>query len=442
MLKKDNSFNIILNFCFLFIIIPFLLASVAFAEKIDPAYEVAIARAVNKIEAADYEGAIKDLEEVLRLRIDDERATLYLGIALNRSGKKEAEGMLKRALLINPKNPRTNLELGVYYFNKTMYDEAKDYLENTINLAPKTALSATAEEYITRIKQISAEKRWSLNISVGSQYDSNVILNSNDNPLPQGISRKSDWRAVFYLKGRYNIVTNEKWESSIGYSLYQNLHTELSDFNVTQHLLELRATYSISPSLNLRGVYSFEYVFLGGDEYDYAHSISPALIISEGKGFSTIIEYRYRDSHFKDADLFVSNSDRTGSNNLIGITQNIPINSAISAKVGYSHDEDSTKKDFWDYKGDKGFMGIRFNMPYSIFLDFYGEYYRKDYDGINPISDSKRKDIINTYSGSATKVLTDRYSITIGHSYTRNKSSIAAYDYKRSITSFFLNARF
>jgi hypothetical protein len=194
--------------------------------------------------------------------------------------------------------------------------------------------------------------------------------------------------------------------------------------------------------LNLSGTYSFEYVYLGGDYYDHARSFTPSLVISEGKGFSTIIDYRYREIHFKDSDRFVNNSDRTGSNNMIGITQNIPVSNFVSARAGYSHDEDATRKAFWDYKGDKALVGIRINMPQSVFLDFYGEYYSKGYEGESPISNSKRKDIVYTYSGTATKALTDIFSITIGQSYTRNKSNIVEFDYKRLITSLFLNARF
>ena len=394
------------------------------------------------MEANNYLDAIAEFKSALKDSPGDFTATLYLGIARSRTGDGEAETTLKEALAIKPGEPRASLELGIYYFNKGAYNLSQDYFNKTIASAPNTELSAAAKEYLSAASTGGTAKPWMLNISLGTQYDSNVVLNGSEDTLPQGISRESDWRTVLYLKGRYNIVAKENLEGSIGYSLYQSLHARLSDFNLTQHLLDLRAAYNISPSLNLMGTYSFEYVYLGGDNYDYAHSISPSLVISEGKGFSSIIEYRYRDIHFQDSERFVNNSDRTGSNNLIGITQNIPVSNLISAKAGYSHDEDSTREDFWDYRGNKGFMGLRLKMPHSVFLDLYGEYYSKEYEGINPISDSRRKDIVHTYSGTATKALTDRCSITIGQSYTMNKSNIFAYDYNRSITSLFLNARF
>jgi hypothetical protein len=426
----------------IFPILLFLLAIQNTCHATDGLYEQHIARGISDIEADKFKDAAEEFNAALREKPDDPTATLYLGIALSRSGDREAEAVLKRALSMNPQEPRTNLEIGIHYFGRGLYDEARDYFENTIKLSPDTDLSRRAEEYLRFIERKVAPKRWGLNISIGGQYDSNVVLNTEDSPLPQGISDESDWRGVLYLKGRYSMVTHEKGEGSIGYSLYQSLHSELHDFNITQHLAELRGRYGISPILDLRGAYSFEYVYVGGYDYDFAHSITPSIAIMEGKGFSTIVEYRYRDSHFMDSDLFANNSERTGVNNLIGITQNIPLRPSISARVGYTHDEDSTRKEYWDYKGDKGFMGVRFSMPYRVLLDIYGEYYRKGYEGVNPISGSKRRDTIQTYSASATKAFTERHSMTMGYSYIDNDSNLDIYTYKRGITSLFLNARF
>ena len=441
MLKKGNSFCFILSSCFLFVIL-FSHTSIVFAEITDTAYEIAVTRAVSKIENADYEGAVNDLEGVLKTRPADEQATLYLGIALSRSGKRDADGMLKKALSINPGNPLTNLELGIYYVNKSMYDEAGDYLENTIKLAPNTEFSAKAEEYLRLLKKGGVPKPWALDILIGGQYDSNVVLNSDDNPLPEGVSRKSDWRAVLYLKGGYDFIKSERAGGTVSYSLYQSLHSKLDDFNITDHLLELKGTYAVSSVVNLKGTYSFEHVSVGGDTYDFAHSITPSLIISEGGGLSTVIEYRYRKSHFVDAKLFEDNSDRTGSNNLVGISQYIPLGNSVIFKFGYSYDVDSTQEDYWDYSGNKVIAGLQFNLPISIYLALNGEYYIKDYEGINPIEGKERDDKVSTASISVTKMLSDRYGITIGELYTRNKSNIEAYDYKRSITSLFFSARF
>ena len=417
-----------------------IVTGISYAD--DAAYQKHIAYGISAIEINNYKDAVDEFREALKERPDDRAATLYLGIAQSRSMDKEAGSTLKKSLALNPENPRTTLELGIFYFNQSAFSEAEDYFNNTIKLAPKTEFSEMAEKYLRVIKQGSAEKRWALNISLGGQYDSNVPIIADNMRLPEDVSHKSDWRAILYLNGRYTLSSSKTFESSAGYSLYQSLHSRLSDFNITQHLVDLKGVYSITPSVKLSGIYSFEYVYLGGDDYDYAHAFSPSLTLSQGKGVSTVIDYRYRYSHFMNSDLYTTNSFRTGSNNLIGITQNFPIGNSIAVKVGYAYDNDSTEKDYWDYSGNKVFLGLRFSMPYRTLLDLYGEYYRTDYDGADPFSDKKRNDTSRTFSASLTKGFSDRYSVTLGQFYTKNSSNIDVYDYTRAITSLFLNVRF
>jgi tetratricopeptide (TPR) repeat protein len=409
-------------------------------------YDLHIAKGIAYVETNDYKNAVDEFKAALSEKPDDPIAALYLGIALSRAGNSEAETTLKKALALNPGEPRTNLELGIYYFTKAEYDEAKDYFENTIEIAPNTEFSSKSAGYLRLIKERSVVKPWTINISAGGQYDSNVILNPDNTAMPTGVSRRSDWKAIVYLKGKYNLITNDNAESSISYSLYQSLHSNLNDYNITQNLVELKGSYKISPLLTLKGAYAYEFVLVGEAQYDYANSISPSLIISEGNGFSTVIDYRFKYARYQDDVLFENNSDRTGTNNLFGITQNIPIQANLLARVSYSHDEEHTRRDYWNCRGNKGSAGLRFNIPPKILantlIDLTGEYYSKNYEGISPSAGNERDDQAYTGTISATKQLSQNYSLTLSHLFTSNDSNIDSYNYKRSITSAFYNVRF
>lgn len=409
---------------------------------VEMTYEQHVLKGREYTKADNFSAAIDEFRSALRERPDDREATLYLAVVLNSSGDKEAESMLKKALFMDPTDPRTNLELGICYYNKATYDEAADYFENTISLAPATEFSAKAERYLEMIRQKTGGKKWSILINAGGQYDSNVILNAAGSPLPQGISGKADWKATLSLKGRYNIPGGEKADASLGYSLYQSLHSKLSDFNISQHILDLSGGYSISPSLALRGAYSFEYVYVGGKGYNDAHIIAPSLVISEGKGFTALLEYKYRKSNFIDSDQFQDNSERTGSNNSIGITQYIPLGRSVVGSIGYFYDKDSTNKDYWDYTGSRVTAGLLSRITSNILIDLSGEYYNKDYKGVSPGEQAARLDRAYTAAISATRTFSEKYSLTLGYYYTDNRSNMAAYSYDRSITSLFLNVRF
>ncbi len=436
-----SCLRLFLGVCSAFVISIFLI-SAAQAETIDSAYEVAIAKAVSKIESEDFDGAMKILQDVLQTKPEDERATLYLGIALSRSGHRDAEGILKKALLLNPHNPRTSLELGIYYYKRGTLNEARDYFDNTIQLAPDSDYAKTAVEYLKLAKKEGVAKRWSVDWSVGGMYDSNVVLGSGDNPLPEGITRRSDWAGVFYLKGKYNLFSERKLKGSAAYSFYQSFYNKLADFNVTSNTFDIRLAYHVTQNLILKGEYWFDYVLVGGNTYNYAHNLSPILVIVEGEGFATELHYIYRKAEFKDADLFQDNSLRTGFNNLFKIIQNVPLSDIAILRVGYAHDVDNAQADYWSYKGNKGLAELKFRLPYRIFVDICGDYYDKDYDGIYPGTGTERHDKIWTGTFSGTKFLSDRFSLSLGVYYTDNDSNIDFFDYDRIIPSLYVNVRF
>ena len=407
----------------------------------DSAYEKHLAKGVSALELGVYKEAIDEFSSALREKPDDRTGTLYLGIALSRSGDVTAVSSLNKALSMDPKDPRTNLELGIYYYGRSMFEEAGDYFESTVRLAPGTEFSGKAAEYLRAIRKRGA-RPWTVNVAAGAQYDSNVVLNPSGEPLPQGISGKSDWSGVFNLSGRYNFLQKNNAEGSVGYGFYQSLHAKLSDFNIGRHLFDVGAGYNLSPVVGLWAAYEFEYVFVGGDGYDSAHTVAPSLVFREGKDFSTVLEYRYRKTNFIDSDLFSNNSDRSGSNNRVGVVQNIPLGKKVLFQAGYSHDEDSTRQSFWDYRGDKLKGGLRAVFPCNVLTEFNGEYYRRDYKGASPLSGDERRDREYTGAVSVTKPISERYSITVGQLYSKNKSNIDVFDYSRAITSVFLSARF
>lgn len=419
-----------------------LLLSFSSSFASEATYEQHVAKGVLFMEERNYRAAKSEFESALSNVPGDFTATLYLGIAQSRSADRDAEATLKKALSLKPGDARAALETGIYYFNRGAYKTSVDYFNRALASAPEGDLSAVAKEYLQAAAYEGGTKPWTLNVAIGGQYDTNVILNATGGPLPEGISGKSDWRAVLYLKGRYDFVRTERTEASASYSLYQSLHARLSDFNVSDHLLDVRATYALFPRVSLRGVANLEYTFLGGNDYDSVYSLSPAVIVSEGNGFSTLIEYIYKKSHFINSDVFFNNSERSGPNNLIGITQDIPLCAALMAKVGYAHDVDSTGRDFWSYRGDKLLAVLQFTLPMSIYGELSGQYYHKNYKGPYQIPGDDREDRTYTASISFSKVLSQRFSITAGQLYERNKSNTPVFDYKRAITSLFLNARF
>jgi Tetratricopeptide repeat len=426
-------------------IVMVVLAALLGSANVSPAAEDPrnrdVAEGVALIKEKDFRQAATVLREAAEKTPDDPEVNFYLGVALNRLAEQEAEPVLKKSLMQAPDNPYVNFELGLFYFAKNVDAEAGDYFENVIALAPEGAYAEQAREYLKRIEEKGREKRWDLNFLTGMQYDTNVVV-IGDGPLPAGVTRKSDWNGLFNLRGSYSLIKNEEVELTAGYSLYQTLHTELTDFDVTQNLGDISLLYGLLPNVKLKLGYSFEYLFLGGEQYDFAHIAAPSLICNFGELGSTTLDYRYRKTTYRNFGAFTTNTDRNGHNNYGGITHVLPLGQSYSVWGAYSFDEDRTQQEFFDYRGNRGVVGFRATLPFNALADLSGEWYHKRYAVDDPAFGATRKDDQMTVSFTLVKMLSQTFSVLAMEQYTRNQSNIAAFDYVRSVTSLFFNARF
>lgn len=294
------------------------------------------------------------------------------------------------------------------------------------------------------IQAFQPSKPWSFSVAVGTQYDSNVVLNPDGNPLPQGISRKADWREVADINAGYNIIKNEKFQWTVGYNIYQSFQNALSDFNVTSQRVDTTGLVSATPYLKVGLKYYFEYVLIGGDNFNQAHSVAPAVVVSPWKRFPTVIEYRYKDNDYRDTDNFGGNSDRSGKNKMVGLTQHIPMLPTLKTYLGFSQDEDDTQRSYLNYRGRKGKAEIHYDLPQNILMTVKAEIYKRDYKGTDPDLGKKRKDKLVAVDLVLSRKVFKKLGITmnLGYFYSRNSSNSDAFDFKRSVTSLFLNRSF
>ena len=402
-----------------------------------------LAMGIELVQKGAYLEAAALLRKAVNSYPEDAKAAYYLGVALNRSdGGKEAEALLKRALWESPEDPDINYELALHYYGKEVTAEAADYFEQVIELAPGSYHAGQASSYLKIILERNREKRWGISVLAGLQYDSNVILNGTGMPLPAGYSGQGDLSGLLYLKGSYTPIKTEKLELSTGYSLYQSLHETLNEFNITQNVFDVSATYHVTPGLKAKGSYLFEYMLLGGMPYDTAHTLAPSISSTHDKWGTSSADYHYRNTSYRNSAKFSNNTDRDGANHMFGLSHLLPVSQALVAWGIYSHDVDLTEVKAWSYQGDRGVLGCRSLLLFGVTGHLSGEVYSKRYRDEDPSYGVRRRDTQYSVSLSLTKNLSERYSLTFGETLTRNVSNIEVFDYKRAITSLLVNARF
>lgn len=292
------------------------------------------------------------------------------------------------------------------------------------------------------IKPPPPEKKWFAKLTAGYQYDSNVILNAPGVPIPAGIGKKDDSRLVFNLSGSYLPIKGTKGDLALNYAFFQSQHLDLDDFNLTQNIAEIAGRYKIDDRYTLRYSALFQHLLLGGELFDYAFMTGPTLIINAQKGQSTVVDLRYRSTEYANVAIFTRNTIRSGSNYMGAITQNFFLSPHALLRIGYAGDVDKTRSPLWDGVGHKVNIEGSFILPADSLLDLYGEYYRKDYEGIYASIGEKREDRAWSTVVTLTTYFAERYGLSLRALYTRNLSNVPSFDLSRVITGILFDVRF
>lgn len=406
------------------------------------AFQQHLSGGMASFEAGDFKAAEQAFSFALKEKPDSHEATLYLGLALGSLGRdKESASYLKRALMLDPLDPMTNFALAIYYYDNGVLLEAQDFFENTIELAPEGEHAERARKYVNIIAR-KRTKPWSLNVSTGVQYDSNVVLVSDAGNVPSGISRQSDWRGVAILSAGYKFSGIEKLMLRADYQYYQSLHRGLSSFNVAMHRGSLSGYYPLAGNLILGIKYAFDYVNVGGLRYSYSHTVSPVLTLIYGKGMSTRLEYAYKRTNFVNSASYVSNSERDGPSHRVGLTQSIKLGEKAEAKAGFFYEDTGANVDYHEYRATTFLADLTLKLPREVTATLHLDTYKKTYNGNNPVSGGEREDTRNTFSLSFVKKLNKMLGLTLSQAFIRNDSNISSFDYSRRISTVMLSARF
>lgn len=401
------------------------------------------------LDAGDYAKAESAFRAALSDQPQSAEAELYLGIALSRKGDKaaykEAESHLKHALKASPKDPLTNYELGTLFYKRAVPEEAEDFFENVLLYAPSGSLAAKAEEQLKAIRGATSgaesEKSWAIGIGTGVQYDSNVALKTRYGLLPEGVSHQEDWRTIYTMAGGYRFLSNSLATGSIGYSFYQSLHSDLSEYDIQAHTLRLGFTRELAKDIKGGITGSYDYLTMGAEQYSRSGGVMASVLALEGEGLSTQLEAKYAYNDCYNVRVFQSNKDSSGNNYAFSISQAVPVGRHIGARAGYEWSALEARKSISSYSSNKGFMELNIAMPMDMALIITGDFEVKAY-AASADTDNNHTDRLLGCSASIRRDMLDWLSAEVGFSYADNESNVKSYDYTRAITSVLLKARF
>lgn len=399
-------------------------------------YETAMTKGTFAVETGDYASAIGQFKKALEIKPNDKAALLSLGIAFSRAGDlvKAAEA-LRGALSIDPSDQRIRYELGIVLFKRGEREAAREHFSAVAELAVDEELKLAAKSRLDRIAAREGEKKLSLTLQGGLQYDSNVILDPR-NPAVPPREKKSDSRAVVTVDGKYSFADRGAFSAEAEYLFYQSLHFNLEDLNIQQHNLGLAARSAVSGKSLIGLSYSFSYSGVGGDHYSTVHAVRPALDMKLSPQSLTKLQLGYESKRFFNSAVFTGNADRTATNIAAGVTHTAMLTGKTGLALGYAYDSDDADADAWDSAGHRG--SLRLQSDTRLFTALVtASFTDRKYDAASSPLTPRRHDQTQEYSVGLSRNIAKTIRLNLSDTYTLNDSNLAQYEYTRNIIGLF-----
>ena len=392
-----------------------------------------------------YEKAISVLEKAAAFDPDNPVISFYQG-RLYKAMKKEEVSIaffLRAARMAENTNKPLAADArylaGLFYFKQNALKEARAEFEKAIATNATTKRRQSVSNYIKRIDDATAQRVTFVG-NIAYQYDDNVMLESSDGV--DGIGRSADSRLTIYMGGDILLDRSGYRGLGVGYSLYQNLHADLTQFNTQSHKLNLYLPYQ-KGGVKGKGDYLFHFITVDNDPYLQGHALRANAIFPHGTNRATRIDYKFQWNDFKNSTLFPINSDREGMSNDLTISESLQW-AKWRGNIGYSTDFSTARGDDWEYTGHRFFIGGKVLLPFSLEADLDVDYTNKSYHHPSSFSSTRQKRQDHLYEAEVGLrcSLLEKGKLSLQYTSIRNDSNLSPFDYRRGVTSINFMKRF
>ena len=397
------------------------------------------------VETGNFSEATRWLAKAQQVPALDADASFYLGIAQLRSDNLDAaRSNFERAMQGKPDlTLAARYYLGVVEYRAGNYQEAQKHFDWVIETSPDSAVAQEARGFLTKLQEgpVRSVRPYQLFGSIGFAYDSNLQLVPSDDSIDAalGVTDEADGRAEIIAGGLYSPYRTETMELSLGYSFYQSLQFDLTQFDLQDHRPQAQFTVRAGPAqFNLLGRYDF--YLLQTDSFLSQATALPWVGIDEGAFGRTEGYYRmrYRDFLKGPYDNFLS-----GFTHNPGIQQFIYLGQpdrfvSLGYQFGYFQPIDAVSTRF-GYKASQVNAGIGWAFPFDIDGEVAYGFTQRIY---RPTPSFGRRDNEHQIAVAIDKYFAQYFVVTLGYLAVINDSNQPVFEYDRNVVSLSFGVRY
>jgi tetratricopeptide (TPR) repeat protein len=341
---------------------------------------------------------------------------------------------------------RVRLELAVMYYKKQNLKKAKELLLIVKASNPPAKVGDNINNFLAAIEK-GVPKSYSINVDIGYLYDTNVNAGpSTDTVLMYNLpfTLSEDAKQTKDHAKRFNVGINHR-KTFENFILQSSATIAITDYNKVDTLDTQSLSISSGPSWQIDKQTNFSIPFIFNvtkiGHKDRYYSIS--------KGISPQINYQYTQSLSFGASLslahkdYYKNSDKRSNSYTFSPFSRYFLDQSSWISLGgyYGRENSKTKTSANRSKGINLSYFKAFNQ--YINLNISSSYSKTSYDekeaAYDVIRDDNSRTIAATFSYYIPQI---KSNLSLNTSYTKNRSNIDMYKYKRKQIGINLSYRF
>ena len=419
------------------------------ALSLEPRVKEAVVELADVLyQLSETEEALKELELAESQGIEETPQTTFLkGLVLLKLGRgTEAIESFKKAKSLDEKLATSaDYQIAIANMQEGNLTEAREILKEIVIRDPNADIAQFANQYIEAItKRIKKERPYRFTAGIQYQHDDNVILKPSDVQASAGISGESDSTGIGTLRAEYIPKLKAPYGLKAQYSLYQNMHGRLKNYDVQSHSIALVPNYNLKGS-SISLLTSYNLTRVANIDYLKTITLSPTYTFFINKTQFATGSLKYQDKKYVKAPVN-ANEDREGNDTNIGISWFYLLSENkgfINAR--YEYNRETPKGKNWQYSGNR--IGFSLIYPLTLItqhltLNLGGEGYSQSFDNTHTTFLKKRTDTTYTFNTMLSYTIYDDIDIQLQYAYIRTDSNISVYGYNKNMVTMGVDGRF
>jgi hypothetical protein len=400
---------------------------------------------VEFLQTGDYASAYDQIQTLLESRPGDALLLRFKGVCLMETGYNEAAvTVLYDALEAAPNSVATKYYLSQALAYRGSVLESIRLIDEIIEMAPDSQYAQLASSVLPELEALTVTitavpdvRRWNLYARVGTEYDDNVPVRSNDS---DETTTQDSWKFIYSFYGEVRFpdqkIDSKPFTLGLGYSLSGTEYEEdlYKGYDLFSQALSLFLSHDgtwLERFYNIRLETRFNTTKLGWDDYSDVGSLDLSFSYYWHEQITTTFISSWSNKSYEDDTEYPEYYSRDGNEYDFGLRNYFYLmQNKLVLGLHYLYRNEDAEGYQSELRSNDLTGSIAYSLPYDVRLTGSIIYQQEDYPEYRPVG---RLDNVWTFNSGLEYTWKDIWTAELYYQYATADSDQDLGDYQRNI---------